>query len=206
MRGAGYTVPAKEGLFGIKNHGLKARFTLGNDIVVRSAGRKILQTLFSDGPDEPAYPGVRVPPAADPDGPVKGTTIEVPYRQSSFRVTQGEPFEFAARNEQSIEGMFVEAPKTLPRRRLLGIIRPFVLEAYTLRLVHHRLGTVTLEYRCSRPAMKAGLMTFGRRCKALTSAGIEDNQRLRAWRSNERRFGHRRSAPDIFSIRELPAT
>jgi hypothetical protein len=95
MRGAGYTVPAKEGVFGIKNHGLKACFTLGNDIVVRSGGKKILQTLFSNGPDEPAYPGVRVPPAADPDGPVKGTTVEVPYRRLSFRVTQGEPFDAA---------------------------------------------------------------------------------------------------------------
>ena len=33
LRGAGRKAPSKKGLFGVKNHGLKACFTLGNDIV-----------------------------------------------------------------------------------------------------------------------------------------------------------------------------
>jgi hypothetical protein len=170
LKGAGHKVPAKQGLFGVKNHGLKACFTLGNDIVVRSAGRQILQTLFADGPDQAAYPGVRVPPLLDLDAPITGTIIEVPYRSAAFRAPQGEAIEFPAPDDAAIEARFREAAKTLPRR-LIGIMRPAVLETYTLRLVHYRLGSVTMEYRCGRWAIKRGLFTFSRHCRVFATVG-----------------------------------
>lgn len=63
IKGAGHEVPAKVGMFGVKNHGLKACFTLGNRITLRSAGQQILQTLFKDGDDKPPYPRCTRPTA-----------------------------------------------------------------------------------------------------------------------------------------------
>ncbi|RYE57580.1 MAG: hypothetical protein EOP18_02530, partial [Rhizobiaceae bacterium] len=75
IKGAGHAVKAKAGLFGVKNHGLKACFTLGNDILLRSAGRQILQTLFAEGPGAAPFPGVRIPPLPDSGAPETGTQI-----------------------------------------------------------------------------------------------------------------------------------
>src|SRR5687768_8121139 len=46
LRGAGDRVPRKRGLIGVKNHGIKACFTIGDEIFVRSAGRYAHQTLY----------------------------------------------------------------------------------------------------------------------------------------------------------------
>jgi hypothetical protein len=112
---------------------------------------------------------VFAPPIPDPTAPSKGTSIEVPYRRAAFRPPVGEAFEFGGRDDASIDAMFLEAAKTLPKR-LLGVIRPIILESYTLRLTHHRLGEVLLEYRCSRWTVTRGLMSFGRHCR-VTSTG-----------------------------------
>ncbi|TIL60497.1 MAG: hypothetical protein E5Y79_09440 [Mesorhizobium sp.] len=172
LRGAGRKAPAKKGLFGIKNHGLKACFTLGNDIFVRSAGKQVLQTLFADGPGQPAYPGVRRPPINDPEAPAAGTRIEVPYRRASFRAPDGEPFEFPARSDADIEAMFREAALALPKR-LLGIIRPHMLERFDLRLVHHALGTVDLIFECSQWKEQRGLIVFTRSCHVTVPDGVD---------------------------------
>ena len=90
IKGAGFAVKAKVGLFGVKNHGLKACFTLGNDILLRSAGKQILQTLFANGPDKEPFPSVRIPPLVDSGAPKTGTQIEVRYRRERFTVPYGE--------------------------------------------------------------------------------------------------------------------
>lgn len=172
IRGAGGAVEAKKGLFGIKNHGLKACFTLGNDIVIRSAGKQVLQTLFTNGPNAPAYPSARIPPLDDPEAPPIGTSIEVPYRRTEFRTPQGETFTFSGSDDAQIEAKFLEAVATLPRR-LLGIIRPRMIERYTLELHHWRLGQAILEFRCGRWRMSKGAMIFARHCKVTASPGIE---------------------------------
>src|SRR5579862_2213377 len=45
IRGAGDEVPCKLHRIGVKNHGLKTCFTLGDEIALSSAGRQIKQTL-----------------------------------------------------------------------------------------------------------------------------------------------------------------
>ncbi|MEP2185645.1 hypothetical protein, partial [Roseibium sp.] len=115
IKGAGYAVTAKVGLFGVKNHGLKACFTIGNNILLRSAGQQILQTLFAKGPDAAPYPGVRVPPLTDPDAPQNGTAIEVAYRRKPFTVPYGEQLPFAAVTDTHIAAVFTEAVATLPK-------------------------------------------------------------------------------------------
>lgn len=171
LRGAGRKAPAKKGLFGIKNHGLKACFIIGNEIVVRSSGKQILQTLFANGHDQPAYPGVRRPPIDDAGAPEVGTQIEVSYRHQSFRAPDGEPFEFAAASNAVLELVFLEAVRDLPRR-LLGIVRPMVVEAYELQLRHHCLGEATLRFKCGRWTLEKGLLRFGRSCEVTATPGL----------------------------------
>ena len=46
VMGAGVEVERKRFRIGVKNHGLKACFWLGDEIVVRSDGRRMIQTLY----------------------------------------------------------------------------------------------------------------------------------------------------------------
>lgn len=170
IKGAGHEVAAKVGMFGVKNHGLKACFTLGNSITLRSAGHQILQTLFKDGEDNPPYPAVRVPPREDPGAPTRGTRIEVPYRRRQFSVPHGEKFDFGAVDDVQIERVFSEAIATLPKR-LLGIIRPGILEDYQLILSHHRLGSHTLSFKAGRVRREKGFISYFRECREITPSG-----------------------------------
>lgn len=147
--GAGDLVPAKRRSFGIKNHGLKSLFTVGDDIRIRSAGKMVVQTLWAKGRNLPPKPGTLPEPVADPAGPTVGCRIEVPYRRETFRLPHGEELIFEAMTEAAAERMFTDAVRTLPER-LIGIIRPIVKERYVLRLEHHRLGRAQLEFRCHR--------------------------------------------------------
>ena len=49
IRGAGDRVPAKRGKIGVKNHGLKTAFTIGDEVRVLSDGFGITQTLYANG-------------------------------------------------------------------------------------------------------------------------------------------------------------
>jgi len=170
IKGAGHAVPAKVGMFGVKNHGLKACFTLGNGITLRSAKHQILQSLFANGEDRPPYPGVRIPPRPDPTAPATGTQIEVPYRRKPFSVPHGEAIEFAAVSDEQIEGVYTEAVAALPKR-LLGIMRPGMLESYTLVLSHHALGSHTFVFSAGRIRREEGLITYFRDCKEMLAGG-----------------------------------
>jgi len=173
IKGAGHAVKAKVGLFGVKNHGLKACFTLGNDILLRSAGRQILQTLFAHGPGAAPFPGVRIPPLPDPGAPERGTQIEVTYRRQRFSVPYGEQIAFSAVTDEHIAGVFADAVATLPKR-LLGIMRPGVLDGYELTLTHHSLGTHRFNFSAGRLRREAGMLTFFRECRE----GTDGDDRL----------------------------
>ncbi|HEY0312893.1 MAG TPA: hypothetical protein VGC56_10410 [Allosphingosinicella sp.] len=170
LKGAGHEVKAKVGLFGVKNHGLKACFTLGDSILVRSAGKQILQTLFRNGPAKPAFPGVRVPPRPDPVAPPTGTQIQVRYRRRAFVAPHGESLRFAAADDHAVRAIYEEAVRSLPKR-LLGIVQPGVLEQYTLALSHHELGCRTFTFSCGRPRREGRLVTFFRECRELGPVG-----------------------------------
>lgn len=193
IKGAGHEVQAKVGMFGVKNHGLKACFTLGNSITLRSAGQQILQTLFKDGDNKPPYPGVRVPPREDPGAPVRGTQIEVPYRRRGFSVPHGEAIQFAAVAAPQIEQVFNEAVATLPKR-LLGVMRPGMLERYELSLSHHKLGTHTFAFSTGRVRQKSGLVTYFRECNEILDDGERQLEREQACLalSTERSLGKAR--------------
>jgi len=171
IKGAGHLVAAKVGLLGVKNHGLKACFTIGNTIRLRSDGQQILQTLFAHGPDKPPFPGAMERPSPDGEAPATGTRIEVGYRRAAFTIPYGEQIPFAAIDDARIEALFSEAVATLPRR-LLGIMRPGVLDDYSLTLSHHRLGTHRFVFSAGRIKRDAKLLTFFRECRD-TANGVD---------------------------------
>lgn len=164
IKGAGHAVKAKVGMFGVKNHGLKACFTIGNDILVRSGGKQILQTLFADGRRKPPFPGVRVPERDDPEAPASGTRIEVSYRRRAFTVPHGEAIAFAAIDDDRIAAMYEEAVALLPKR-LMGVMRPGILSRYTLELRHHRLGSRIFTFVAGRTRRVGDAVTFFRECR-----------------------------------------
>lgn len=90
IRGAGESVPAKHGKIGVKNHGLKAAFTLGDRLELLSDGQAIVQTLYARGEAEPPYPGASASPQPDPRAPSTGCRVVITYRVRELRPQQGE--------------------------------------------------------------------------------------------------------------------
>ena len=89
--GAGDKVPAKRSRFGVKNHGLKTVFTIGDEFRLMSDGKAIVQTLYSNGRNRPPYPGASKHPMEDPQAPATGCRVIVPYRNDDFKPHQGRP-------------------------------------------------------------------------------------------------------------------
>ena len=149
VMGAGVEVESKRFRIGIKNHGLKACFWLGDEIIVRSNGLRMIQTLYKDGYEKQPSPGTLPEPVPDTDAPPTGCSIEVPYRKRELEVTRGEGLTIGIPDESSLEGLFTNACELLPGR-LLGVVRPRIRDQYTLHLSHHTLGSVEIQWRAKR--------------------------------------------------------
>ena len=169
VMGAGDQVESKQFRIGVKNHGLKACFSLGDDIVLRSDGLRMVQTLYMDGPNSHPSPGTLPCPEVDESAPSVGCSVEVLYRTKKLNVSKGEPFELDPTAGEYIDGLFLEACHALPVR-LMGVVCPGVRDQYTLSLNHHKLGRVELKWRAKRPKTVAGkgrleFTLFGRECE-----------------------------------------
>ncbi|HYD64158.1 hypothetical protein [Azospirillum sp.] len=175
--GAGDQVRAKRRSLGIKNHGLKACFSIGDELLIRSEGKRVRQTLWGNGRNAPPYPSTNEKPVDDPDAPLVGTRIEVRYRRTTIVVPVGERRQLAARDDAFIEEVFRTAAHGIPSRLIAGI-RPGVRERYRFELHHYRLGNVTYSFRCAKPTAMAGLTVFTRSCRvsgdAARALGVQD--------------------------------
>ena len=163
LRGAGHLVPRKRRQIGIKNHGIKACFTIGDDINIRSDRKMIRQTLYSDGPDQPPSPGAYPRPKEDDGAPAIGCVIEVPYRAKGLRVDLGEPISLPPVTQTTIEEVFLRACQETPRR-FIGALRPDTRRRYVLELEHHRLGIARFEFSCGTMRMSGDLRFYKRKC------------------------------------------
>ena len=196
VTGAGDQAPPKKKRIGIKNHGLKVCFTIGDEINVKSDNKLINQTLYMNGIDQPPSPGTYPHPIQDENTPKLGCTIEVPYRHRTLTVGVGEPFEFDPLSEEDIEKLFLDSCQAAPWR-FIGALRPDVRRNYVLELNHHRLGTTLFQFRCGRMRKYNGLRFYRRICQVSgdLSALPED--------LNERCCLFEESIPES-SIREVP--
>lgn len=149
VMGAGDQVQRKKFCIGVKNHGLKACFRLGDDIILRSDGQRMTQTLYKDGTSSPPSPGTLAAPVPDSQAPATGCVVEVPYRQHALEVPAGETLLLAVADDKVIDELFHKAYEQLPRR-LLGIVRPRLRTSYVLNLHHHVLGSVEIHWTAKR--------------------------------------------------------
>ena len=182
VMGAGDQVVSKQFRIGVKNHGLKACFSLGDDIVIRSDGLRMDQTLYMDGPNSHPSPGTSPWPEADESAPPLGCSIEVPYRTKKLHVSKGEPFELDPTDEKYTDDLFLEACSGLPVR-LMGVVCPGVRDHYTLSLSHHKFGSVEIKWRAKRPKRVAGkrrvqFTLFSRECQVFSDCSTVSAETL----------------------------
>lgn len=180
LRGAGDEVPRKRGLIGVKNHGLKACFTIGDDIFIRSSGQYTRQTLYQNGQDEPPSPAAFEKPLPDSKAPFQGCVIEVPYRTRAFKSTVGEPVSLDLADSGRIETLFEQAINDISDR-FIGTVRPDLRKSYTIEVKHHRLGTVRFDFAARKGKREAGILWFIRTCKVRGDVkSLPSGQRERA--------------------------
>ena len=162
--GAGDKVPAKRSSFGVKNHGLKAAFSIGDEIRLMSAGRMIVQTLYANGPNSPPHPGASERPKEDPDAPTEGCRVFVQYRDTELEPDQGEAIKLDAMGAGKVEALFEAACASMPEQ-FAGIVSPEITPHYEIVLQHWKLGEARFRFSCTRPR-KARKQTevFQRRC------------------------------------------
>lgn len=164
IQGAGYSVPAKCGKIGVKNHGLKTAFTVGDELWLMSAGQRIVQTLYAKGRNKPPYPGASSKPIPDPQAPVDGCRIVVLYRNADIKPPHGEASVLGAISAQKIDNLFLSACATTPEQ-FAGIVSPKVAPRYEIVLQHWRLGEARFCFSCTRPRKIAKrIEIFRRRC------------------------------------------
>ena len=182
VMGAGDQVESKQFRIGVKNHGLKACFSLGDDIVIRSGGLRTVQTLYMDGPNSHPSPGTLPCPEADESAPSVGCRVEVPYRTKKLRVSKGEPFEREPTDEEYTDRLFREACHALPTR-LMGVVFPGVRDHFALTLNHHKLGRAELKWRAKRSKTVAGkgrvrFTLFSRECEVSSDVSMIKSETL----------------------------
>ena len=171
IRGAGESVPAKHGKIGVKNHGLKAAFTLGDRLELLSDGQAIVQTLYARGEAEPPYPGASASPQPDPRAPSTGCRVVITYRVKELRPRQGEAIVLGSPLTSALDELFVANLEKIPEQ-FAGIVTPEVAPRYEIVLRHWRLGEAVFEFRCSRPRRAAkSIEDYRRRC--LVSGSVE---------------------------------
>lgn len=164
IQGAGDSVPAKRGRIGVKNHGLKTAFTIGDEIRLMSAGQAIVQTLYAKGRSRRPYPGASSEPQPDPQAPTEGCRITIRYRDADIEPPQGEANVLAATRAEDIDALFRSACASAPEQ-FAGIVSPEVAPRYEIVLRHWRLGEARFAFSCTRPRKIAKrIELFRRRC------------------------------------------
>ena len=185
LMGAGVQVEAKQSSIGIKNHGMNACFRIGDQIVVRSDGHKTIQTLYKDGPSKKPSPGAWDVREPDEDAPLRGCSIEIPYRTKPLRISAGEASDFSPTTPNTIRNLFMSACNELPTR-LMGVVRSGPeswRSQYTLTLKHHTLGSIEMHWRAKRgQARRRGqrrFTLFSRECHVTSSVQGLESQTIR---------------------------
>ncbi|MGR4001097.1 MAG: hypothetical protein OD811_04840, partial [Alphaproteobacteria bacterium] len=167
IQGAGDEVVAKQGGVGVKNHGLKVAFTIGDEIRILSDAKEITQTLYKHGRDRAPSPGAHPEARENPQPPFKGCRIIVTYRDKDLMPQEGEAITLGAVSEQDIENLFKSACSRAPEQ-FAGIISPDSIPQYELVLRHWRLGEALFVFSCIRatkiPKHKR-MKVFRRHCK-----------------------------------------
>lgn len=169
IQGAGNSVPAKRSGIGIKNHGLKTAFTIGDEIRISSDGQSIYQTLYARGRNSAPYPGASREPRPDPQAPLKGCRVIIRYRDKNIEPREGEAIVFDAISTQDIDDLFKSACSSTPEQ-FVGIVSPKVVPRYEIILRHWRLGEARFVFSCRQRKAARGIEIFRRCCSVSGTA------------------------------------
>lgn len=169
IQGAGNSVPAKRGKIGVKNHGLKTTFTIGDELRLMSAGQAIVQTLYANGRKRPPHPGASPAPVPDPEAPADGCRIIIRYRDGPIEPPHGEANVLGAVRAEEIDALFLSACANAPEQ-FAGIVSPEVAPHYEIVLRHWRLGEARFTFTCSRPRKIAKRIEVFRRLCTVTGS------------------------------------
>ena len=150
LQGAGNSVPAKRGKIGVKNHGLKTAFAIGDELHLSSDGQKIIQTLYADGRDKPPHPGASGKPVSDSEAPEIGCRVVITRRKEEITSSAGEAITFPAISQKEMDELFENACRRIPEQ-FMGIVSPYAIKIYELALSHWLLGKANFKFTCSRP-------------------------------------------------------
>ncbi len=176
IQGAGDQVPAKSRKIGVKNHGLKTAFTIGDEIRLSSAGRSIIQTLYARGRGKAPRPGASDVPEPDPDAPDEGCRVVITYRRTDVEPPVGEAIRLGAVDTDDIDDLFACACAATPEQ-FAGIVSPDFARRYEVVIRHWRLGEARFLFSCSRPRrVRKRVEVFRRGCVVSgTVSGLPDN-------------------------------
>lgn len=183
IQGAGDIVTAKKGKIGVKNHGLKTAFTIGDEIRVLSAGKAIVQTLYAKGQHKSPHPGASFKPIGDQSAPIIGCRIVVRYRDRSIEPPLGEANVLDAVGREEIDSLFLSVCDNAPEQ-FAGIVSPEIAPKYELVVRHWHLGEAKFIFSCTRPRrISRRIETFQRRCIVKgTVSSLPDTLTERAFR------------------------
>jgi len=134
--GAGGEVDAKIDGIGVKNHGLRSAFLIGDEISVQSIGHRIDHTARGSPADLSKFSPAVWPKIKDTEAPISGTRITIPYRSSPITIPNGDNIRLEIHSEKSIDSLFQDALKKSPSR--------FISASSPGKKWHYEL---TLEYR-----------------------------------------------------------
>ena len=177
IQGAGDEIPSKSRKIGVKNHGLKTAFTIGDEIRVLSAGCSIIQTLYARNPGEPPRPGTSEEPEPDRGAPNEGCRVVISYRSTDLEPPVGEAIRLAAVDTGDIDDLFTSARDATPEQ-FAGIVSPDFAPRYEIVIRHWRLGDARFRFSCGRPHRVGRFEIFRRNCDVGgTTPGLPDNLR-----------------------------
>ena len=176
IQGAGDQVAAKSRKIGVKNHGLKTAFTIGDEIRLSSAGRSIIQTLYARGSGKAPRPGASAVPEPDPDAPDDGCRVVITYRTIDVEPPVGEAIRLGAVDTDDIDDLFACACAATPEQ-FAGIVSPDFARRYEVVIRHWKSGEARFLFSSSRPRrVRKRVEVFRRSCVVSgTVSGLPDN-------------------------------
>ncbi len=170
VAGAGGDVAAKPLGFGVKNHGLRACFMLGDYIHVRSSGRRILLTACKNGTGTFLAPGSWRHAQLDAEAPARGCRIEVPYRRIRLPARGGDLPPLEPPTGARLAAIWSTAVEQLPRR-FMGAIRPDSIAKWTVELRHWELGGHEVRFEVVHRGRLLPRNVFRRRATSTSGSG-----------------------------------
>ncbi|WP_172746648.1 hypothetical protein [Neorhizobium sp. T25_13] len=169
LLGAGGEVEAKKDGIGSKNHGLRALFLLGDEIVVQSDGSQVSLTVRGNL-DRPGH----FHPATwdrvdDVAAPAQGTRITTAYRTEKLKKPDGDSSFLTPPSVEELDALWQEAVREAPDRFITSS-SPGKPWKYELCLSREGQDPVTFTYEC-RPLNGAFKGVFLRTCKRKVGEG-----------------------------------